>query len=647
MNCNGLYNRNVNMIQNISLQYVQSLTSNKLSEEEVSAAMDALTSLSKRDLESLTEEEKVLVAYLRCHNTPGVDLSLDKTIEILENAMDKGNQDARVILSVIRFGYLPTFEDDGTAGAFMNPNAKYINLTKAHLLLENAALSGHLYGMYYYAGIMMQSSYEIAFNYLDKCKNANYIGGAYLEGLWLFDDGPLDKDPAKAVVIWEQAYNDAQVEDMFALEIYVDLCYALSYAYAEGKGCAIDEEKAQQFLKRAALGAHADAITLLAEETGKSQSDSPMSVFQNKDHTAMIFQTDALLPALTNKNTLNNGVKIIDEGTGYYTASFPEDEEHKPSIRVRIHYPKKERNPEYSNFLSMKQTEREALLDELLEPLNRLPGLDNIKAEVKDIVSYSIVNLKRKEAGLKTKSLGNHMLFLGNPGTGKTIIARLLGEIFYQIGLLEQGHVVESDATVLTGEFVGWSASKTQLACTTALDGVLFIDEAYAISEDVAGIYGGSFGIESINTLMKFMEDFSSQMIVIACGYKDKMEGFIRANPGLRSRFSQHIEFKDYQPQDMFEIFKIFAADNDYILEEGADKKLLIYLKSIKGNVLDRFANARGVRNLFDGTVKRQANRLMKKDDVDKEAMMLLIADDIPVDKTIEDGNISYMKNKK
>lgn len=634
-------------MNSLSYQYIKSLTSKTLSKETVKLAFDELISLSTGDINNLKSEEKTLVAYLRVHNTPGVNILLDKTIEILEELSEDGDLNAKVILSSIRSGYLPTFEDDGKAEVFVNPNAKHINLTKGRLLLENAALSGHSYAMYYYAGIMMSSSYETALKYLDKCKEEDYIGGAYLEGLWLFDDGPIGKDLAKAVTLWEKAYNNAKIEDMFGLEIYIDLCYALAYAYLEGKGCAINEEKAYKLLQRAALGEHSDAIALLAEETNDGHSEFPISSFQNTDEAPAIFQADAQLPYVTNKETLMNGVKVIDEGTGFYTASFPEDEEHKPSIRVRIHYPKKERNPEYSNFLDMKQADRESMLDDLLKSLNRLPGLDNIKAEVKDIVSYSIVNMKRQEAGLKAKSLGNHMLFLGNPGTGKTIIARLLGEIFYQIGLLKEGHVVESDATVLTGEFMGWSASKTQLACTTALDGILFIDEAYALSEDAGGVFGGSFGIESINTLMKFMEDFSSNMIVIACGYKDKMEGFIKTNPGLRSRFSQHIEFKDYKPQDMFEIFKIFAADNDYVLDNAAEKKLLIYLKSIKGNELDRFANARGVRNLFDGTVKRQAKRLMKEDVVDKEAMMVLIADDIPVDKTIEDGNISYIKNKK
>ena len=263
-------------------------------------------------------------------------------------------------------------------------------------------------------------------------------------------------------------------------------------------------------------------------------------------------------------------------------------------------------------------------IEDLKKELEGYIGLTTVKKEVDQLINWIRVEQMRKEHNLPTSELTLHMVFSGNPGTGKTMIARLMARIFHSLGILSKGQLIEVDRGDLVAGYVGQTAIKTKEVIEKAKGGVLFIDEAYALTNRG----GNDYGQEAVDTLLKAMEDNRDDLIVIVAGYVELMEEFIRSNPGLESRFNRFLHFPDYSLDEMMAIFDMRCKQNSYTLNDDARdllKSLLaLYSIDVKG-----FGNARGGRNLFDRAVSAQANRLATDPDITREDLMTLTADDI------------------
>ena len=251
-------------------------------------------------------------------------------------------------------------------------------------------------------------------------------------------------------------------------------------------------------------------------------------------------------------------------------------------------------------------------------------GLDIIKDEVRSLVNMVKVYKLRKEHDLPTADLSLHMVFSGNPGTGKTMIARLMARIYYSLGILSQGQLVEVDRSGLVAGYVGQTALKTRKVIDKAMGGVLFIDEAYALN----GKSENDFGQEAIDTILKAMEDHRDDLIVIVAGYTELMEDFVQSNPGLESRFNRFLHFPDYTTDEMMGIFDMRCKGSSYQLAEDARPLVRDYIAEESADA-EGFGNGRGVRNIFENIIVAQNNRLAKLETVTREDLMLLTADDI------------------
>ena len=265
-------------------------------------------------------------------------------------------------------------------------------------------------------------------------------------------------------------------------------------------------------------------------------------------------------------------------------------------------------------------------LEELMAELDGLCGLDKVKADVKSLINLVKVRRLRQEHGLPVPPMSLHLVFLGNPGTGKTTVARLLAKIYRAIGVLSKGQLVEVDRSGLVAGFVGQTALKTGEVIEKALGGVLFIDEAYALANQDAP---NDFGREAIETLLKGMEDHRDDLIVIAAGYTELMGRFLHANPGLESRFNKYFYFEDYNGAQLLAIFQSMCAKNGYTLDDKATEYAKSYFKTLYEERDENFGNARDVRNVFERAVARQSDRVAALEKPGKEELIALTVADL------------------
>lgn len=254
-------------------------------------------------------------------------------------------------------------------------------------------------------------------------------------------------------------------------------------------------------------------------------------------------------------------------------------------------------------------TKNDPLERDPYEELDELIGLEDVKAEVHSLANFVKVQKQREKQGLKSPKLSYHLVFTGSPGTGKTTVARIIARIYKDLGILKRGHTVETDRSGLVAKYMGQTAQQTNHVVDSALNGVLFIDEAYSLVPD--GNMSGDYGQEAISTLLKRMEDDRDRLVVIIAGYPKEMKRFIDSNPGLQSRFTRYINFPDYTSKELFEIFvKLYLKKNQYTITDDAAAYLRKSLDEAVAHKDRNFGNARYVRNVFEKAIQEQANRV-------------------------------------
>ena len=260
-----------------------------------------------------------------------------------------------------------------------------------------------------------------------------------------------------------------------------------------------------------------------------------------------------------------------------------------------------------------------------MEELEELIGLATIKHDVKELMDFVKIQKMRKDQGLRSVPVSLHLVFTGNPGTGKTTVARIISRLYRQIGVLSKGQLVEVDRSGLVAGFVGQTALKCQDKIKEAMGGVLFIDEAYALIGDERD----TFGQEAVDTILKAMEDHRDDLVVIVAGYTAPMEKFINSNPGLKSRFNKYIEFPDYTIDELEAIFNMNCSRYDYKVDEMAKPQIRAQIVSRKFKELENFANAREVRNMFEEIITNHARRVSMMENPSADDMMLITVDDL------------------
>jgi SpoVK/Ycf46/Vps4 family AAA+-type ATPase len=295
----------------------------------------------------------------------------------------------------------------------------------------------------------------------------------------------------------------------------------------------------------------------------------------------------------------------------------------KEKPQVREQHPSSERAARHKESKVKSAEER---LAEALAELHEMIGMDNVKQQVSTLTNYLKMQQQRTSAGLPTTSLSLHMVFTGNPGTGKTSVARIVGKIFGAMGILKKGHLVETDRSGLVAKYAGQTAPKTNEKINEALDGVLFIDEAYSL---VAESAEDAFGREAVQTLLKRMEDDRQRLVVILAGYPEPIDALLRSNPGLSSRFSTNLNFDDYRPGELGRIFQSLCDKNQYQVPGATQAKLLLGLRWLYDQRDEHFGNGRLVRNVFELAIRRLANRIADVVPVTKELLSVIQPQDV------------------
>ena len=280
-----------------------------------------------------------------------------------------------------------------------------------------------------------------------------------------------------------------------------------------------------------------------------------------------------------------------------------------------------------SSDTEQETADKEANVEKYLAELNSLVGLSAVKEDVNLLIHTITINEERKKMNLSVPDFSKHLVFYGNPGTGKTTVARIIAKLYKELGVISKGQFVETDRSGLVAGYVGQTAIKTKELIDSAMGGVLFIDEAYTLAPEGGG--GNDFGQEAIDTLLKAMEDNRNDFVVIVAGYPELMNRFINSNPGLNSRFNKYLSFDDYNAEELEKIFMLMCEKYQYVPDDELKEKLPEFFQLMVLTKPDNFANAREVRNIFEKAVQRQSSRLYNDKEHTQDDLTILKAEDV------------------
>lgn len=369
-----------------------------------------------------------------------------------------------------------------------------------------------------------------------------------------------------------------------------------------------------------------DYIGLIEEMLGVKVDFDPLSKLgaKNMDLINSAVKADQII----NGNRKNRFIEGLRDNLKGLVEAEDENRESDPDENEVQEYGKdgddSEKSHESDHVVSIKKQEQ-TIYPTGIEELNALIGLGQVKYQVNSIVNMLTVRKKGQELGLRRPQISLHMVFTGNPGTGKTSVARILGRIYREAGLLSKGHFVEVSRAELVGKYVGHTAAMVKSVFERAKGGILFIDEAYSLMGE-----GNDFGQEAIDTLLKLMEDNRDDIAVIVAGYPELMQRFLDSNPGLRSRFPFVIDFPDYSAEELTKIFKLFCKENDLRVQPGVGEAVKNHYTRELAKKRRNYGNAREVRNYFEKAIMNQANRLVAMESYGRKEISRLLLADLP-----------------
>lgn len=391
--------------------------------------------------------------------------------------------------------------------------------------------------------------------------------------------------------------------------------FILIFLYEKLQGKDLSETFDIQKLSKLPLGKYFDSNVELIQET---------SFFQPKETLKSEYLSTLILSKINSDqfnaiaSFLNRIALLMAQADG---SVLEKEEPLLKEISEKINHPKN--SIESSSYIEVPENDT---IEKVLEELNELIGLEEIKKNVNDLINFLKIQKIREEKGLKANKTSLHYVFMGPPGTGKTTVARMLGRIFKHLGYLKRGHLVETDRSGMVAGYVGQTALKADEIITAASNGVLFIDEAYALN----GNGFNDFGSEAIEILLKRMEDLRESLVVVVAGYPDEMEIFIQSNPGLQSRFNRYLNFDHYKPEALLEIYKLISKKSDFNLTPDAEDKLSEIIRTVYEKRDKSFGNARTMRNLFEKIIQRQANRIVTITPITEEVLITITEEDVP-----------------
>jgi SpoVK/Ycf46/Vps4 family AAA+-type ATPase len=409
-----------------------------------------------------------------------------------------------------------------------------------------------------------------------------------------------------------QSWTDASKD----LSLNAAKARAKNQSAGRGLGGALLGAGFRSFMRRAAADSNAAIAREVADKRIKITEGKRAAREEVRQLKERLSHTKRLLRALQARAKANpDGLVTPQEEAEQFRVAAPTSQAtSSPAVREDI---------------GGKSGRKPRTLDILLKNLNELVGLDGVKREIKELCDFVQVQQTRAAHGLRNTEVSLHVVFSGNPGTGKTTVARLLAEIYAALGVVSKGHLVETDRAGLVAGYTGQTALKVAAVVESARGGILFIDEAYALTRE-EGSSLDHFGAEAVETLLKRMEDLREDLVVVAAGYTEEMRRFINSNPGLRSRFTRFIAFDDYSPEELVLIVGRLAAQQDYRLTSGASTRLLELFNRAFQARDKTFGNARFARNAFEQAISNQATRVATLSKVTPEILTSIEAGDVP-----------------